>query len=94
MLKLTNNRYNLLQTNIDANNLIYCLGTNFAHSFRTPSHPLDHTITTIFYLFSRHHAINLLQFAITPINLDLPLDFYGSACRKYFENTFSSSFQQ
>ena len=59
-----------------------------------PSHPLNHAITTNFYLSSRHHAINLVQLTITPINLDLPVDFYDRAYRNYFENTFPSSFQQ
>ena len=45
----------------------------------SPSHPLNHAITTKFYLSSRHHAINMVRFTITPINLDLHLDFYGGA---------------
>ena len=61
---------------------------------RSPCQLIGHAITTKFYLSSRYHPINLVQFTITPINLDLHLDFYGGVCRKYFENTFSSSFQQ
>ena len=60
----------------------------------SPSHSLHHAITTTFYLPSRYHALNSVQFTIKPVTLDLPLDFYGGAWRKYFENTFSSSFQQ
>ena len=33
MIKMTNDRYKLLQINFDVNTLIYCLGTNFVHSF-------------------------------------------------------------
>ena len=51
-------------------------------------HPLDHAITTKFYLYLRHHAMNLVQFMITAINLDLLVGFYGSASRIYFENVF------
>ena len=54
--------------------------------------PLDHAITIKVYLSSCHYAINLLQF--TPINLGLPLVFYGGACRKYFETALLSSFRQ
>ena len=61
----------------------------------TPSvHPLGHAIITKFHLSSHRHVINLAQFTITAINLDLPLDFYKGSRRKYFENTFSSGFQQ
>ena len=54
------------------------------------------------HLRSRSHYQTLSLFTlsihkfgtITPRNLDFPRDFYGGACRKYFESTFSSSVQQ
>ena len=55
---------------------------------RPPSHPLDHAITSRFSLSSRHHATNLIQFTITPVNFDLPLDFYGGACRNVLKICF------
>ena len=55
---------------------------------RPPSHLLDHAITNKFYLSSCHHAINLMQFTITPVNFDLPLDFYGGACRNLLKIRF------
>ena len=55
---------------------------------RPPSHPLDHAITTKFSLSSRHHATNLIQFTITPVNFDLPLDFYGGARRNVLKIRF------
>ena len=58
---------------------------------RLPSDPLDHAITTKFYLSSRHHAINLIQFMITPLNFDLPLDFCGSACRNLLVSAITLS---
>ena len=56
--------------------------------FRPRSHPLHHSIATKFYLSSRHHAINLIQFTITPLNFDLPFDFYGGACRNLLKICF------
>ena len=64
------------------------------HLMRPPSHPFDHAMKTKLLLSSAHHTINLVQFMMEPIDLDLPLYFYGGVCRKYFENWFSSSFQQ
>ena len=63
-----------------------------SYEFKSTSYEFKSTSYEL--LSSRHHAMNLVQFTITAINLDLPLDFYGSVCRKYFEDMFSSSFQQ
>ena len=60
----------------------------YNRTLSTPSHPLDHAIATKFYLSSRDHAINLIQFTITPVNFDLPLDFYGGACRNLLKIRF------
>ena len=60
-------------------------------SSASPSHHFDHTNTTKFYLSSRHHAINLVQFTITPINVDLPLDFYDGTYRHLLKIPFSST---
>ena len=54
----------------------------------TPSLTSYHAIMTKFYLSSHHHAINLIQFTITPVNFDLPMDFYGVACRNLLKIHF------
>ena len=50
-------------------------GGNLNIETPTLSHPLKHAITTKFCVSSRHHAINLVQFTITPINLGLGGDY-------------------
>ena len=70
--------------------LIWMLHSHLCYFFilkLPPSHLFDHTITTKFYLFSRHQAINLVQSTITIINLDLPSDFYGGASRNLLKIT-------
>ena len=66
-------------------------GGNLNIETPTLSHPLKHAITTKFCVSSRHHAINLVQFTITPINVDLPLDFYDGTYRNLLKIPFSST---
>ena len=60
----------------------------YSHILRTHNHPPDRAIATKFYLSIRHYAINLIKFTITPVNFNLPLDFYDGASRNLLKIRF------